>query len=59
MHDPAQNTTIIMPLWTTLIGRQMRLNLRPLLFAEPEQIGAHQSGLPNRLTKPLNLNTIN
>jgi hypothetical protein len=59
MHDPAQNPTIIMALGTTLVGRQVGMNFRPLLIAEPKQNCAHQLGPPNRLTKPLNPNTIN
>jgi hypothetical protein len=48
----AQNPSIIMALGTGLVDRQMRLNLRPLLVAEPEQICAHGARLLNRLTKP-------
>ena len=59
MHDPAQNPPIIKALRTTLVGRQMRLDLRPLFIAEPKQISAHRSGLPNRLTKPLNQHMVN
>jgi hypothetical protein len=51
VHDPAQNPSIIMPLATRLVGRQMRLDLQSLLVAEPEQICAHGAWLLNRLTK--------
>jgi hypothetical protein len=36
MHDAAQNPPIVMPLRTTLIGGQMRLDLRPLFIAKPK-----------------------
>jgi hypothetical protein len=41
MHDPADNPAIVNPLHTANIGRQMRLNLSPLLVAQPKQIPAH------------------
>jgi hypothetical protein len=44
VHDPAQNPSIIMPLGARLIGWQMRLDLQPLLVAEPEQIRTHRLG---------------
>ena len=59
MHDAAQDAPVILAFGTGLIGWQMRHHFRPLLVVEPKQIGAHRSGLPNRLTKPLNPNTIN
>lgn len=59
VHDPAQNPTIVMALGTRLVGRQMRLDLRPLLVVEPEQIRAHQAWLLGRLTKPLNQHMVN
>ena len=59
VHDPAQNPSIIVARRTRLIGRQMRLNLRPLLVAEPEQIHAHGLGSLNRLTKSLNQHMVN
>jgi hypothetical protein len=40
VHDPAQNSPIVFALWTGLVCRQMRLNFRPLLIAEPEQAAA-------------------
>jgi hypothetical protein len=33
MHDPADDVTIINPLYATNIGRQVRLDPRPLLLA--------------------------
>jgi hypothetical protein len=44
MHDPTQDSSIIVPLWARLVGRQMRRDLRPLLVAEPEQVCAHRLG---------------
>jgi hypothetical protein len=44
MHDSAQDTPIILSRRPRLVGRQMRLNLRPLLIAEPKQIRAHRLG---------------
>jgi hypothetical protein len=46
VHDPAQNPPIIVTCGAALIGRQMRRDLRPLLVAEPKQIGVH--GLASR-----------
>jgi hypothetical protein len=59
VHDSAQNPSIIMALRAGLVGRQMRLDLRPLLVVEPEQICAHAAWLLNRLTKPLNQHIVN
>jgi hypothetical protein len=42
VHDPADYAPVIGALDTTYILRQMRLNPRPLLVAQPEQIPAHQ-----------------
>jgi len=47
MHDAAQYPPIIVALGTTLVGRQMRLDLRPLGVVEPKQIRAHRLGLPS------------
>jgi hypothetical protein len=41
MHDPTDDPAIVNPLDTTDIGRQMWLNPRPLLVAQPKQIPAH------------------
>jgi hypothetical protein len=38
MHDPAQYAAIVFARRTRLIGRQQRLDLRPLLVAKPKQI---------------------
>jgi hypothetical protein len=46
MHDPADNPAIVNPLHTANIGRQMRLNLSPLLVAQPKQIPAHDPDPP-------------
>ena len=43
---------------TALVSRQMRLNLRPLLFAKPRKLDAH-GWVPMLLTKPLNLKMVN
>jgi len=42
VHYPAYHAPVIGALDTTYILRQMRLNPRPLLVAQPEQIPAHQ-----------------
>jgi len=42
MHNPADHAPSIRSLDTTYIPRQMRLNPRPLLVRQPEQIPAHQ-----------------
>jgi hypothetical protein len=42
MHDPTDHTPIVGSLDATHIRRQMRLNPRPLVVAQPEQIPAHQ-----------------
>lgn len=42
MHDPAQNSPIVVTLRATLVGGQMWLDLQPLLVAEPKQIRAHR-----------------
>ena len=41
MDDPADDPTIVDPLHTANIGRQMPLDPRPLLVAQPKQIPAH------------------
>jgi hypothetical protein len=64
MHDPADHPTIIDPLHTANIGRQIRLYPSPLFVAQPKQIPAHdpdppsetnqdhmESGLPRFSTK--------
>jgi hypothetical protein len=58
MHDAAQNPPIILALRTGLIGRQMRLDFRPLLVAKPKQARIH-GWPPSRLTKPLNQHMVN
>jgi len=41
VHDSADDPAIINPLNPANVGRQMRLNPRPLLVAQPKQILAH------------------
>jgi len=41
MHDPADDPTIIDPLYAPYIRRQMRLDPSPLLVAQPKQVRAH------------------
>jgi len=41
MHDPADHPPIIDTLDAAYIGRQMRLDPRPLLVAQPKQILPH------------------
>jgi hypothetical protein len=48
MHDPADDPTIIYPLDTAHIPRQIRLNSNPLLVTQPKQILAHD---PDPLSK--------
>jgi hypothetical protein len=47
VHNPAQNAPIIVAFWTALICRQVRLDLRPLLVTEPEQLGVRKRCLSN------------
>jgi hypothetical protein len=50
MHDPADDPTIIDPLYAPNIRRQMRLNPSPLLVAQPKQVRAHDPDpLPKRI----------
>src|SRR6266403_1737999 len=42
MHDPADDPPVVYSFDTTHVRRQTRLNLRPLLVAQPKQIPAHQ-----------------
>jgi hypothetical protein len=50
MYDPADDPTIIDPLHTANIGRQMRLDPSPLFVAQPKQILAHDPDpLPKRI----------
>jgi hypothetical protein len=58
MHDPAQYSSVILSLWSGLVGRQMRLDFRPLFIAEPKQARIH-GWPPNPLTNPLNQHTVN
>jgi hypothetical protein len=44
MHDPADDPPIVNPLDAAHIGRQMRLNPRPLLIVQPKQIPPHDPG---------------
>jgi hypothetical protein len=45
MHDPAQDASIVLALRARLVPRQMRHDLRPLLFLEPKQICIHGTWL--------------
>jgi hypothetical protein len=58
VHDPAQYSTVIFSLWPRLIGRQMRLDFRPLFIAEPKQARIH-GWPPNPLTNLLNQHMVN
>src|SRR5262249_4589412 len=42
MHDATQDPAIIVALRSRLIGRQMRLDFRPLLVAKPKQARIHR-----------------
>jgi len=44
MHDPADDSAIVNP----LLGRQMRFNSSPLLFAQRKQIPAHDPDPPSQ-----------
>src|SRR6185369_687781 len=48
VNDATDNASIVIARRTGLVGRQMRLYLRPLLVIEPEQSFAHRSPLPNQ-----------
>jgi hypothetical protein len=41
MHDPADDPTIIDPLYAPNIRRQMRFDPNPLLVAQPKQVCSH------------------
>jgi hypothetical protein len=41
MHNPADDPTIIDPLYAPNIRRQMRLDPSPLLLAQPKQVRSH------------------
>src|SRR5215207_8036233 len=43
MHDAADHTPVVHTLDPAHIPRQMRLNPRPLLVAQPEQLPAHRT----------------
>src|SRR5450755_4414410 len=43
MHDTADDAPVVHSLDATHIRRQLRLNPRPLLITQPEQLPAHQS----------------
>jgi hypothetical protein len=50
MHNPADDPTIIDPLNAANIRRQMRLDPRPLLVAQPKQVRPHEPDpLPKRI----------
>jgi hypothetical protein len=42
VHDPAENASIVVTLRPRLVRRQTRLDLRPLLVREPEQMRFHR-----------------
>ena len=52
MHDPAENTPIVVALWPRLVRRQIRLDLRPLLVGEPEQMRVHRPA-PEFIDQPI------
>jgi len=47
MYDATDDPAIVRPLNTPHIRRQVRFDPLPLLIAEPKQIPAHRSILPN------------
>jgi hypothetical protein len=47
MHDTADHAAIIHPLLAAHVRRQVRLNLTPLLVAQPKQVAPHLLCLPN------------
>jgi hypothetical protein len=52
MNDPADDATIILPLDTSHVSRQMRFDPLPLLVAQPKQIPAHD---PNPSPKRISI----
>src|SRR5271163_1082738 len=42
VHDPAENASIVVTSRSRLVRRQMRLDLRPPLVREPEQMRFHR-----------------
>ena len=46
VYNAADNATIVLPLDTAHIGRQVRLDPLPLRIAQPKQIPAHDPILP-------------
>jgi hypothetical protein len=46
VYDAADNATIVLPLDTAHIGRQVRFDPLPLRIAQPKQIPAHDPILP-------------
>ena len=60
MDDPADDTAIVNSLYATDIGRQMRLDPKPLLVAQPKQIPAHDPGpFPKRIRTVWNQDCVN
>jgi hypothetical protein len=50
MDDPADDPTIIDPIYAPNIRRQMRLNPNPLIVAQPKQVCPHDPDpLPKRI----------
>jgi hypothetical protein len=43
MQDAADHPPIIHPILATNVGRQVRLDLTPLLIAQPKQVASHLS----------------
>jgi hypothetical protein len=54
MHDPADDPTIINPLYAPNIRRQIRLDPSPLLVAQPKQIRAHDPDPPSKTNQNRN-----
>jgi len=46
MHDAADNTSVVDPLDTPYVRRQMALNLLPLHIAQPKEVLAHAPDPP-------------
>jgi hypothetical protein len=52
VHDPAQDASIVVALRPTLVRRQVRHDLRPLLIGEPKQMRIHRPA-PELVDQPL------
>jgi len=57
MYDAADDPTVVRPLDTSYICRQVRFDPFPLLIAQPKQIPAHGS-IPKRRITPYGIRIV-